>query len=206
MSEKNFLSQSYDLETQDDTLAHYEAWAETYDQELSENDYAQPQRCAAALASHIDKRDIRILDIGCGTGLSGVALKNLGFSNIEGCDFSSLMIEKAKDTNVYQRLFEADINKKLEIETETYDAAVAVGVLSFAHVRTDALREMLRIIKTGGLLVIGLNEKYWSHDKVGEKLEKLSQERVLEVLSQEYGDHLPGTGLGGWVATIKKRH
>jgi|TARA_B100000959_G_C14701960_1_gene509169 predicted TPR repeat methyltransferase len=206
MSEKNFLSQSYDLETQDDTLAHYEAWAETYDQELSENDYAQPQRCASALASHIDERDIRILDIGCGTGLSGVALKNLGFRNIEGCDFSSLMIEKAKDTNVYQGLFEADINKKLEIETETYDAAVAVGVLSFAHVRTDALREMLRIIKTGGLLVIGLNEKYWSHDKVGEKLEKLSQEQVLEVLSQEYGDHLPGTGLGGWVATIKKRH
>lgn len=206
MSEKNFLSQSYNLETQDDTLAHYEAWAETYDQELSENDYAQPQRCATALANHLGKRDIRILDIGCGTGLSGVALKNLGFSNIEGCDFSSLMIEKAKDTNVYQGLFEADINKKLEIETETYDAAVAVGVLSFAHVRTDALREMLRIIKTGGLLVIGLNEKYWSHDKVGEKLEKLSQEQVLEVLSQEYGDHLPGTGLGGWVATIKKRH
>ena len=116
MPEKNFLSKSYNLETEDDTLAHYEAWAETYDQELSENDYAQPQRCAAALINHVDKRDIRILDIGCGTGLSGVALKNLGFSNIDGCDFSSLMIEKAKDTNVYKRLFEADINKKLEIE------------------------------------------------------------------------------------------
>jgi hypothetical protein len=64
---------------------------------------------------------------------------------------------------------------------------------------------MLRIIKTGGLLVIGLNEKYWSHDKVGEKLEKLSQEQVLEILSCEYGDHLPGTGLGGWVATLKKK-
>ena len=205
MSEKNFLRHSYNLETQDDTLAHYQAWAETYDQELSDNDYAQPQRCAAALKNHVNKRDIRILDIGCGTGLSGMALYNVGFRDIEGCDFSSLMIEKAKDTNVYQRLFEADINQKLEIETETYDAAVAVGVLSFAHVRTDALREMLRIVKTGGLLVIGLNEKYWSHDKVGEKLEKLSQEGVLEILSQEYGDHLPGTGLGGWVSTLEKK-
>jgi len=205
MSEEKFLNSSYNLETSDDTLAHYQAWAETYDQELSENDYAQPQRCAEALASHIDKRGIRILDIGCGTGLSGMALHNLDFNNIEGCDFSSLMIKKAKDTNVYQRLFEADINQKLEIETETYEAAVAVGVLSFAHVRTDALREMLRIVKTGGLLVIGLNEKYWSHDKVDEKLEKLSQEGVLEILSQEYGDHLPGTGIGGWVATLKKK-
>ena len=42
-------------------------------------------------------------------------------------------------------------------------------------------------------------------DRVDEKLEKLSQERVLEILSQEYGDHLPGTRLGGWVATLKKR-
>ena len=50
-----------------------------------------------------------------------------------------------------------------------------------------------------------LNEKYWSHDRVDEKLEKLSQEQVLEVLSQEYGDHLPGTGLGGWVATLEKK-
>ena len=64
---------------------------------------------------------------------------------------------------------------------------------------------MLRIIKIGGLLVIGLNEKYWVEDRVAEKLEKLSQERVLEILSQEYGDHLPGTRLGGWVATLKKR-
>ena len=115
------------------------------------------------------------------------------------------MLKKAEETNAYQRLFQADINDKLEIETEPYDAALAVGVLSFAHVRTEAIREMLRIIKVNGLLVIGLNERYWIEGQVDEKLKKLSQERELEILSQEYGDHLPGTGLGGWVATLKKR-
>lgn len=205
MVEKKFLSQSYTLETPDDTLAHYQEWAETYDQELTENNYAQPQRCAEALTTYTPEKNIRVLDIGCGTGLSGLALQEHDFNNIEGCDFSPLMLKKAKETNSYQRLFEADINHKLEIETETYDAAVAVGVLSFAHVRTEAIREMLRIIKIGGLLVIGLNEKYWAEDQVDEKLEKLSQEGLLEILSQEYGDHLPGTGLGGWVATLKKR-
>ena len=176
-----------------------------YDQELTENNYAQPQRCAEALTTYAPGKNIRVLDVGCGTGLSGLALQKHGFNNIEGCDFSPLMLKKAEETNSYLRLFEADINRELEIETETYDAVVAVGVLSFAHVRTEALREMLRIIKVNGLLVVGLNEKYWIEDQVDEKLEQLSQEGLLEILSQEYGDHLPGTGLGGWVATLKKR-
>ena len=205
MTEKKFLSQTYELETSDETLAHYQEWAETYDKELTENNYAQPQRCAEALTTYAPGKNIRVLDVGCGTGLSGLALQKHGFNNIEGCDFSPLMLKKAEETNSYLRLFEADINRELEIETETYDAAVAVGVLSFAHVRTEALREMLRIIKVNGLLVVGLNEKYWIEDQVDEKLEQLSQEGLLEILSQEHGDHLPGTGLGGWVAALKKK-
>ena len=45
MPEEKFLNQTYRLETQEETLAHYEAWAETYDEEITENDYAQPKSC-----------------------------------------------------------------------------------------------------------------------------------------------------------------
>ena len=48
------LGHSYALETGIETLAHYEAWADTYDEEISEElGYAQPVRCAAALLSLI---------------------------------------------------------------------------------------------------------------------------------------------------------
>ena len=57
MVEKKFLSQSYTLETPDDTLAHYQEWAETYDQELTENNYAQPKRCAEALTTYASEKN-----------------------------------------------------------------------------------------------------------------------------------------------------
>ncbi|MCH2621575.1 MAG: hypothetical protein MKZ69_08805, partial [Acidimicrobiales bacterium] len=79
-----------------------------------------------------------------------------------------------------------------------------VGVLAFAHVRTEALREMLRILKHQGLLVIGLNEHYWEGDFVGEKINELAEDGAIEVLFQEYGDHLPEAGIGGWVTVLKK--
>ena len=204
MAEGKFLSQTYKLESHEETLAHYEAWAETYDEEIKENSYAQPERCANALANYSQKNEIKILDIGCGSGLSGLALCDVGFKNIDGCDFSPAMLEKAKKTDVYQKLFLADINESLGVEAEIYDSISAVGVLAFAHVRTEALREMLRILKHQGLLVIGLNEHYWEGDSVGEKINELAEDGAVEVLFQEYGDHLPEAGIGGWVTVLKK--
>ena len=111
MTVEKFLNQTYRLETQEETLAHYEAWADTYDEEITENNYAQPSRCASALAQFSTIDEINVLDIGCGSGLSGLALNDFGFKNIDGCDFSPSMLEKAKSTNVYQKLFLADINE-----------------------------------------------------------------------------------------------
>ena len=205
MTEEKFLNLTYQLETQADTLAHYEAWAETYDEEITENNYAQPERCANALAQYSTSKEIDVLDIGCGSGLSGLALSDSGFKNIDGCDFSPAMLEKAKHTNAYRQLFIADINEELDIEAETYDAVSAVGVLAFAHIRTEALRHMLRVIKSNGLLVIGLNEHYWEGDSVGDKIRTLCDEGVADLLFEEYGDHLPGADIGGWVAVLRKK-
>lgn len=205
MTVEKFLNQTYRLETQEETLAHYEAWADTYDEEITENNYAQPSRCASALAEFSTIDEINVLDIGCGSGLSGLALNDFGFKNIDGCDFSPSMLEKAKSTNVYQKLFLADINEELDIEEETYDAVCAVGVLAFAHVRTEALRQMLRVVKSKGLLVIGLNEHYWEGGSVGEKIRELSEGDEAELLFEEYGDHLPGADIGGWVAVLRKK-
>ena len=205
MAKEKFLNQTYQLDTPEDTFAHYEAWAETYDEEITENDYAQPRRCAVALAQYSSSSEINVLDIGCGSGLSGMALSDSGFKNIDGCDFSPAMLEKAMNTDVYKKLFLADINQELNIEAETYDAVSAVGVLAFAHIRTEALRQMLRTIKSEGLLVIGLNEHYWEGDSVGEKIRSLVEEGEVELLFEEYGEHLPGADIGGWVAVLRKK-
>ena len=113
MTVEKFLNQTYRLETQEETLAHYEAWADTYDEEITENNYAQPSRCASALAQFSTIDEINVLDIGCGSGLSGLALNDFGFKNIDGCDFSPSMLEKAKNTNVYQKVVDLLVKELL---------------------------------------------------------------------------------------------
>lgn len=198
---------AYSLETNEQTLNHYRSWAETYDKEVSEvNGYAQPQRVAEMATQLQPNQDARILDAGCGSGLSGEALKAAGFNNIDGCDFSPEMLEKSLEKGCYSKLFEADLNATIpDTADESYDMATCVGVFSFGHVYPDACDELLRVLKPGGHLVIALNEPYWDKGDLSQKLDQLSATGIIDVLEKQYGDHLPGHNVMGWVIAAVKR-
>ena len=199
---EGLLGTAYDLETGEETLAHYQRWAATYDQEVGvDNGYAQPARCAAALDEATD-RPGSVLDVGCGTGLSGIALRDVGFTDLDGCDFSPPMLERAAETGVYRRLFEADLNAGLGIQDGTYDHAVAVGVFSFAHIRPDALRSVIRAVRPGGTVVVGLNDHFWEVGTFPAELDAIEADGLASVVSREHGEHLPGADIMGWVVVL----
>ena len=199
---EGFLGTAYDLETGEQTLDHYQRWAGTYDQEVGvDNGYAQPARCAAALAGVADPCG-HVLDVGCGTGLSGVALRDVGFTRLDGCDFSPPMLERASETGVYRQLFEADLNAGLDIDGDAYDHAVAVGVFSFGHIRSDALREVLRVVRPGGAVVVGVNDHFWDTGELSAELEAIEADGLASVASREHGEHLPGAAIMGWVIVL----
>ena len=97
------------------------------------------------------KSQIRIIDAGAGTGLVGEALAKLGYANVDALDISQEMLDEAEKKKVYTKFFCAPLNEKRnpEIETGAYDVLVCVGTLLAAHVRADALDEMIRMVKTG---------------------------------------------------------
>ena len=82
----------------------YREWANTYDNELAQNEYITPIRTAKALATFASDRSTPILDFGCGTGLSAEALISCGFSSIDGIDISSEMVEIARGKSIYRNL------------------------------------------------------------------------------------------------------
>lgn len=206
MSGKRFLDKAYGITREDQALEMYEAWAETYDIEVrDENDYRQPERCAQALEKLLLPATEPVLDVGCGTGLSGLGLKAHGYEVIDGCDFSDAMLAKADLTGAYRRLFSANLNQPpMAAKNGAYAAVTAVGIFSFGHVKADAMKEILRVVRPGGFVVIGLNQHFYEEGSLTEKLTALEEDGKIKLLSQEHGEHVPGTGTTGWVIVLER--
>jgi len=205
LAEENFFETAYGLESAEETVKFYDRWAEVYDRDLGETEYQQPKRCAEALFEISNDSQTKILDVGCGTGLSGLALREKGYADLDGCDLSQGMLDKASHLEIYDRLFTCNLNEPpLDVGDASYDAATAVGVFSFGHIMPDAVDEILRVVKPGGHIIIGLNDHYYNEGSLTTKLTQLEADNHLEIIKQEHGDHIPGNDLMGWVLTLRK--
>jgi len=205
MSDENFFEIAYSLKDTEETRAMYDRWAKVYDRDLTDGEYQQPARCAAALRGHVSSTDLTVLDVGCGTGLSGLALKNAGYHAIDGCDLSQGMLDRAAELEIYGRLFTCDLNQPpLDVDVGAYDAVTAVGVFSFGHIMPEAVEELLRVTKPGGAIIIGLNDHFYEEGTLTAKLEELETSGHLKIIKREHGDHIPKNDLKGWVLTLAK--
>ena len=202
---ENFFEKAYSLSDIEETRNLYDRWSHVYDRDLNNGEYQQPVRCANALLKQINQTNVSILDVGCGTGLSGLALKEAGYEQISGCDLSQGMLEKAAGLNIYNKLFTCNLNTPpIDAETEEYDAVTAVGVFSFGHILPEAVDELLRVTKPKGYIIIGLNDHYYEEGSLTNKLNSLEASGSLKIINQEHGEHIPGNDLKGWVITLQK--
>ncbi len=128
-----------DAATSAEIKAIYDEWADQYDHDLVDaHAYAMPAR-AADMAAHrfttsLNNADINVLDVGCGTGLSGMALQQRGFTRLDGCDLSPGMLEVAAKRGLYDRLFEVDlVAPPMDVTDAYYDLTIAVGAFATGH-------------------------------------------------------------------------
>lgn len=211
MTEKksSFLQAAYgfsDADTPEKIKAHYDAWAEHYDKELvDQHSYIMPIRAATAVAANCEDQTAHILDVGCGTGLSGKALRDNGFTNLDGCDLSPGMLAKAAELNIYGRLFEADLTKPpLDANDERYDVVTVVGAFSFGHIPVNAMDDLLRVVKSGGLFLITTNDHYYDEGTIQPKLDQLVSDDHVSMILSDHGAHIEGLNVGGWVFLMRK--
>ena len=142
--------------TVDDTIALYRDWSASYDADVLASGYVTPTRAATALAPLVDMT-APVLDFGCGTGLSGMALRDAGFTTIDGTDITAEMLDIARTKAVYRNLWQSNPGK-LETISGTYKTILAAGVISLGAAPAETLDLLLGILSTGGHLAFSYND------------------------------------------------
>ena len=97
------------------------------------------------------RKDMKILDVGAGTGGIGEMLKARGYSNVDALDISQEMLNLAASKNLYKKLTCApltDTHMK-EVETAEYDVVLCAGTIVYGQVKPGAIEQCARFVKPG---------------------------------------------------------
>ncbi len=173
--------------------AYYDDWAKEYDSTLDGWDYRAPGDACDLLAPCLAS-GAHVLDVGCGTGLFGAALRARCDAKIDGLDISPASLDRAGARAIYAHLLRHDLNMlPLPADTNAYDAAASVGVLTYIENAEPLLRDLCRVVRPGGAIVFTQRDDLWTPRDFPQILDRLSQDGMwrVETITQPRA-YLPG--------------
>ena len=164
----------------------FDAYADKFDTHLPQVlQYETPDELVALVTQHStpSAENWNVLDLGCGTGLVGVAIAPFA-RQLVGVDLSTKMLNKARARNLYQRLERSDLLAMMRDEqTSSYDVIIAADVFVYLGKLDAIVGEIKRLLCPGGVLAFSI-----------EAMQPLSVEEASQVATsiQEY--QLENTG------------
>jgi predicted TPR repeat methyltransferase len=134
-------------------ISLYSTFAERFDELLVEKlNYQTPTKLRQLLDTTVDtstQKWKRAADLGCGTGLSGLAFRDI-VERMTGVDLSKEMIEKALQRKCYDELVVGDVTSVLGQEV-VYDLVFACDVFVYIGDLEGVFRGVQKCLSSGGL-------------------------------------------------------
>lgn len=186
-----------------DTMAVYADWAATYDEEVRARGYRTPGRLATELIRHLGDDPRPVLDFGCGTGLSGMALRQVGVGSLHGTDIVPAMLDQARPSNVYDRLWVSEPGK-LDATPGAYRAIVAAGVISLGAAPPETMDLLVAALAPGDLLAMSFNDPSLAHGGYDTQLNTHIAANRLVLESRKHGPHLDDVNMGSDVIILRR--
>jgi predicted TPR repeat methyltransferase len=136
----------------------FDDFADSFDQNLEQLKYEAPQLLHAALQrpGQLPRQSgLRILDLGCGTGLCGPLLRPWA-ARLVGVDLSPKMLSKAAARGVYDQLNCAELTQWLAEEPQPFDVVICADVLCYFGDLASALPRVRAVLTPGGSFTCSL--------------------------------------------------
>ena len=110
----------------------FDNFAENFDQVLYRLDYKAPELVGNLVSERFNagSAELKVLDAGCGTGLCGSYLRSCA-RLLVGIDLSAGMLNKARLTDDYDELYEAEIEAFLADHTNAYHLIVSADTYCY---------------------------------------------------------------------------
>ena len=136
----------------------FDQYAPRFDSHLVDRlEYRVPEQLVAEISSlRGTSARLDVLDLGCGTGLVGAAIRPMA-NRVTGVDLSTRMLAKARSRGCYDRLAVGDIVSFVRDEpAESYDIVAAADVFVYLGALADVFAETARILRPGGLFAFSV--------------------------------------------------
>ncbi len=141
----------------EDIKKRYAKSAMNYD-EMSMNDKYNAYKIMSLWAlENIGEKKAKILDLGCGTGLSSIEFFK-GGHRVIGVDISKEMLKKA-EKYPFEKLICQDIEDSLDFKDNTFDVVMLIGVIEFIRSPLQLFKNIRKILKDEGIFLITVPRK-----------------------------------------------
>ena len=141
--------------TKDEAPAFWNRRSEVFDKQVLsvyENAYRKTVKRSAAFL----KKEDRVFEIGCGTGVATIPLSKY-VKEITATDISENMIQKAREKAKNQSkdniIFRTGELTEMEVEPESYDVVAAYNVLLYMKNQEEVLKKVYEVLKPCGIFL-----------------------------------------------------
>ena len=145
----------------EETNKYYDSWSSSYDKKLLSWNYRAPLQTALLLKSSLLKHPKNLLDLACGTGMfAEEIIKFFPKINIDGIDISKKILLKAKEKNIYKKLYFCNFDKNIKIK-DKYDLISCIGAMTYTKDPKTLLKKILKLTKKNGFFIFSHRTDLW---------------------------------------------
>jgi predicted TPR repeat methyltransferase len=132
----------------------FDEYSAYYDNHMRQQLQYQAPEILRELAAMVmpGAKDLTILDLGCGTGLSGEVFAPIA-AVMDGIDLSPAMLEKARARGIYRRLRAADLETELVQGGPDCDLVLAIDTMCYFGDLAPTLAGVRNRLKPGGFFL-----------------------------------------------------